>query len=39
MRLPAEYLYVHEIGGDQQAPKVHPQPTLGSSKNAKSFAS
>jgi len=39
MRLPAEYLYVREIGVDQQAAKVHPHSSLGDSKNAKSFAS
>jgi uncharacterized protein (DUF2236 family) len=39
MRLPAEYLYVHEIGVDQQAAKVYPQSSLGGNKNAKSFAS
>jgi uncharacterized protein (DUF2236 family) len=39
LRLPAEYLYAHEIGFDQQAAKVHSQPTLSGNKNAKSFAS
>jgi uncharacterized protein (DUF2236 family) len=39
MRLPAEYLYVREIGVDQQAAKVHPHSSLGGNKNAKSFAS
>ena len=35
MRLPAEYLYVNQIGVHQQAAKTHPQSALGGNETRK----